>query len=195
MYSNFFSRSAAALVIQLFATTALGICVGDANISAEPMTDPGASGWQYTLTVEWSYGDYGMSTWGIFLDGPASECNCNTIQTEISIPALAGNSVSTSDGCTVPYSGYLECGPDAPNPNWIMLTFYPDPEAVCSMPSGGITELSFYSILPPQPVAVDAQLLLDNSCLIHVTGVLPTFACEPVSAEAVPWGSVKSIYR
>lgn len=195
MFSNSYTRSVLVFAIQFWATAAFGICVADANISATPLTDPESSGWRYTLTIEWSYGDYGVSTWSIPLDGPDSECDCNILETELSIPDLAGNSVSNVGDCIVPYTGMLECGPDTPMPNWTILTYFPDPDATCLMPSGGVTELSFDSILPPQPVAADAAIIIDSSCAIWVTGVLPTIACDPVSIEEIPWGTIKATYR
>jgi hypothetical protein len=195
MFFNAYSRSALVLAIQFWATTAFGICIADANISAAPLTDPGSAGWRYTLTIEWSYADYGMLSWSVFLDGPDSECDCNTLETELSIPDLAGNSTGNLDGCSVPYSGLLECGPAAPFPGWTTLTFYPDPDVTCAMPSGGVTVLSFDSIFPPQPVAADAQIALAGACGIQVTGVLPVFACDPVGVEEMSWGSIKAIYR
>ena len=195
MLSNFRSRFMVALAMLLFATAASGICTGDANITVEANTAPDVPNWKYTLTIEWSYSDYGMLIWNIPIDLPSGDCGCSDFETDITIPEMAGSSVSSLDGCTVPYTGKLECGAESTIPFWTILTFEPDPSVSCEMPDGGTSVFHFLSDHPPVSVAEDALVTMEYGCGIHVTGVFPSFACNPISVESSEWGTIKSYYR
>ncbi len=187
-------------VALLPALSAFAICDGDASIVAEPTTDPTASGWTYTLTIRW-IDTFNIHHWVVPLDPAPGSCACTDFQTEIIIPNPSGTSGGVPDGCAVPHIGSFACNGD---PYTVMsgklMLFTPDLSEGCELDNTGLGIFQFQSDLPPVPIAEGLTLIAagadpQGECSFPLVGVFPAMACNPVSAENMGWGTLKSHYR
>lgn len=174
-------------------------CVLGGEITAAPNTTaPGLGAWEYTLTVNWDTGRYGLSHLNLLVD-EAGNCDCLELGNALHWASPAGVFDTMSGDCPVDSYAQLECGGD-PSLGITMplIKFEYDEEAVCEPEQEGIFSLVFYADYAPATIYAPNMFLVDKHalqwCEGPVTGVFPGLPCDPVANEYADWGRVKAGY-
>ena len=117
------------------------------------------------------------------------------------MPNPSGIATGSSADCTVPHIGSFACNGD---PYTVMsgklMIFTPELASGCELDIAGIGIFKFQSDLPPVPITEGFSVIAasddrQDGCSFPLVGVFPAMACNPVSAEKMEWGTLKSHYR
>ena len=180
-------------------TLALADCMVSAEISAQ-QTDNPLGAFEYTMEFSWDMdSQYGLSHFNLMVDAAGGTCGCDDISDAIFFETIAGSS-SGQDSCSVDYNAFLECSgdPTIPDVDGILFKFEPV-EDICEPGNMGSGTIMFYSDLEPADIDEEIISMSDKGahvyCYGSISGVFPGLACDPVATEAMPLGSLKSIYK
>lgn len=183
------------------ANLALADCAITGTITANPTYNPGGPNWCYTMEFTWDTGSpYGLSHADLLLDWQGGTCMCEDFRDALIWYDPIGNSDGTY-GCTVNYTGHLECAgdPSIPGVDQYLLKFEPIQIDGCEPSNTGTAVVVFYSNLPPAPIDEEILSIVDKHgqefCFGSLTGFFPSMACDPVPVEGRTWGTIKGQYR